>query len=286
MEKPVFNRKLTPALKPYQRRLFEIVFEAETPAGRRFDEVLLLLIVTSLLVIMLETVQGFAALVYQIFYGIEILMTLIFTAEYIVRILIVREQRKYIFSVLGIIDLISILPTYLELLFPGMHYLMVFRTLRMLRIFRVLKLTKFTSEAEVLLRGLKSSRYKITVFIASIFVYVVIFGTVLYVVEGPEHGFTSIPLSIYWAVVTMTTVGYGDIVPVTAAGKFISAIVMILGYSIIAVPTGIISVEIARAVREGASELNTRSCPSCTKEGHDPDASYCKFCGNQLTVPE
>ncbi len=266
-------------LKPWQSKLHEIIFEADTTAGKAFDIGLFIAIVLSVALVMLESVESIATKYGELIWLMEWIFTILFTIEYIARILVIKQSWRYIFSFFGLIDLLSILPTYLGLFVGGVQSLMIIRTLRLLRVFRVLKLVRFVGEANVLLTALKASRAKIIVFIISVLCMVCVLGTLMYLIESPEAGFTSIPRSIYWAIVTLTTVGYGDIAPQTALGQFIASIVMILGYGIIAVPTGIMGAEISRA---SSKELTTQSCPNCSKEGHDSDAEHCKFCGAHL----
>lgn len=263
----------------WKQNLHEVIFEADTPAGRAFDVVLILSITVSVLVVMLDSVAGYRAMYGELFYRMEWFFTLLFTVEYILRILSVERKRGYIFSFYGFVDLFSILPTYLSVLLPGSEYFLVIRVLRVLRIFRVLKFTKYLVEVDQLKRALAASRRKITVFIFSVVTITVIVGSLMYVIEGAENGFTSIPTGIYWAIVTLTTVGYGDISPQTPLGQLLSTMIMILGYGIIAVPTSIVTVELGRAQPEGRS---TEVCPYCSREGHDQDADYCKYCGSKL----
>jgi voltage-gated potassium channel len=228
---------------------------------------------------MLESLRGVRARYGAELYAAEWAFTIIFTIEYVLRLSSVRRPLRYAASFFGVVDLLAIIPTYLSLLIPGSHYLLVIRILRLLRVFRVLKLAEHLSEADILMRALRASRRKISVFLLTVLTLVVVIGTLLYVVEGEENGFTSIPAGIYWAVVTLTTVGYGDISPKTPVGQTLAALVMIIGYGIIAVPTGIVTVEIAQAVRKPVS---TESCPECGSEGHDDDAVHCKYCGSKL----
>lgn len=260
--------------------LHEIIFEADTKVGRRFDFVLFWLIVISVITVMLESVESLSANYHSYFIAIEWTVTIFFTFEYIARILTVRKPKGYIFSFFGMVDLLSILPTYILLFGVGTHSLMIIRTLRLLRVFRVLKLVKFLKEAAILGDALKSSRYKIGVFLLALLAIVMILGTIMYLIEPPESGFTSIPESIYWAIVTLTTVGYGDIAPSTVVGKMFASVIMILGYAIIAVPTGIVTQELS--TRSSVVRTNTQACLSCSREGHDDDASHCKFCGEAL----
>lgn len=264
---------------PWRGKLFEVIFEADTPAGKWFDIVLIISILVSVVIVMLDSVGPVRGKYGPILYALEWFFTILFTLEYILRLSCVGRPIKYAVSFFGIIDLLAILPTYMSLLFFGSRYLLVVRVLRVLRIFRVLKLGHHTKEAVVLKKALYASRRKILVFIFVVLTMVVIIGALIYLIEGQENGFTSIPRSIYWAIVTLTTVGYGDISPKTGVGQFLAAIVMILGYSIIAVPTGIVTVELSQAYKE---KSNTQACPDCSAEGHDSDALYCKFCGTKL----
>jgi voltage-gated potassium channel len=259
--------------------LHEVIFEAETPAGRAFDVALIGLIILSVLAVMLESIGAVRERYGAELYAAEWAFTLIFTVEYVLRLFSVRRPLRYAASFFGFVDLLAIVPTYLSLLVPGSHYLLVVRILRLLRVFRVLKLAEYLTEADVLTRALRASRRKISVFLLTVLTLVVVIGALLYVIEGEENGFTSIPASIYWAVVTLTTVGYGDISPKTPLGQTVAALVMIIGYGIIAVPTGIVTVEIAQAARRVVS---TQACPECGAEGHDADAVYCKYCAAKL----
>ncbi len=246
-----------------------------------FDLALLVLILLSVLIVMLESVPN---LVWDIGHELRILewiVTILFTIEYVLRLWIVKSPRKYALSLFGIIDLLAILPTYLSLVLVGSQGLAIIRALRLLRVFRILKLMQFVSEAQTLGRALKASRHKITVFFLFLIVLVFILGSVMYLVEGAESGFHSIPQSIYWAIVTLTTVGYGDVTPITVAGKMISSLIMLIGYSIIAIPTGIVGAEIYREV-DSQKKSQGRKCQNCGLEDHDNDAIYCKKCGNSL----
>ncbi|MDP1624066.1 MAG: ion transporter [Bacteroidales bacterium] len=255
-----------------REKICHIIFETETKAGKRFDVVLLWLILFSVLVVMLESVPEIGSEHIGVFILIEWYLTLIFSAEYFLRIWSSPKPLKYIFSFWGLIDLMSILPTYLSLIFPVYHYLLVVRIFRLLRVFRILKLARFNAEAKVLVEALKSSLHKIVIFLLAVIAIVVFIGTIMYVVEGAKEEFTSIPQSIYWAIVTVTTVGYGDMVPHTVFGKFISSIAMILGYAIIAVPTGIVTVEMSK------SSLKTKKCLHCQYK-NEIDAKFCNSCG-------
>lgn len=261
-----------------KEKLYEVIFEADTPAGKKFDMLLLIIILFSVGIAMLETVPSLNHHFANIFYLIEWIFTIIFTVEYLVRIYCVRSPKRYIFSFYGIIDLLSTLPTYFSIFFPGSQGLLVIRSIRLLRIFRIFKLARYLGEANILMTALKASRIKVTVFVGAVSVIVVIVGALMYLVEGPEHGFVSIPMSAYWAIVTVTTVGFGDITPQTPLGQFLASLLMILGYGFIAVPTGIVSVELANA----QTNLTTQTCPSCFKQDHTLDAIYCKYCGTRL----
>jgi voltage-gated potassium channel len=263
----------------WRGRLHEIIFEAETPEGRAFDVALIGLILLSVLAVMLESLRGVRALYGPELYFAEWAFTILFTLEYALRLASVRRPLRYATSFFGVVDLLAIVPTYLGLLIPGGHYLLVVRILRLLRVFRILKLAEHLAEADVLMRALRASRRKISVFLLTVLTLVVIIGTLLYVIEGEANGFTSIPVGVYWAVVTLTTVGYGDISPKTPVGQTLAALVMIVGYGIIAVPTGIVTVEIAQAARKAVS---TQSCPECSSQGHDADAIFCKYCAAKL----
>ena len=263
-----------------KEKLHEIIFEADTPAGKAFDVLLLIFITASVIVVMLESVLSI-----QVKYGwwldlLEWLFTFVFTIEYVLRLYSVYRPIKYATSFFGVVDLLSILPAYLSLIFIGSEYFLVIRILRLLRVFRIFKLAHFLKEGRLLVKALQASRARITVFLTFVVVLTIIIGSIMYLIEGgAESGFTSIPNAIYWAVVTLTTVGYGDITPVTALGQFFSAVVMILGYAIIAVPTGIVTAEI---IKEGKNMANTQSCRNCGAEGHDDDAIFCKYCGAKL----
>lgn len=268
------------ANNPLKDRIHEIIFEADTPSGKLFDIVLLLIISLSVIVVMLESIDSINTKYEEVFQVIEWIFTTIFTVEYALRLYCVYRPSKYALSFFGIIDLLAIIPSYLELFVANTHYLVVIRALRLLRIFRILKLGHFLKESAVIVRALKASQSKITVFLTFILLMVTIIGSIMYVIEGgTNENFSSIPRSIYWAIVTLTTVGYGDIYPVTPIGQFFSAVVMIMGYAVIAVPTGIVSAEFVGAAK---TINNTQSCRYCTSEGHDDDAVYCKYCGELL----
>jgi len=264
----------------FQEKLHTIIYEADTRSGKLFDQLLLAAIAGSLIVVMLDTVESVHRPYGHILYGLEWFFTILFTVEYIARIVAVTKPRKYIFSFYGLVDLVAIIPTYLSILLPGSQYLMSIRALRLIRVFRVLKLTRYLGEASELRRALRMSRPKITVFLVVVLTVTIINGTLMFLIEGPANGFTSIPKSIYWAIVTLTTVGYGDMAPHTPIGQFIASLIMILGYGIIAIPTGIVTSEITR--QQYKPNTNTQACPSCSREGHADNAVYCKFCGEKL----
>jgi len=265
--------------KKWQSLIHEIIFEADTRSGRFFDISLIVIILLSVITVMLDSVKQINLIYGQDFYTLELIFTLIFTIEYILRLLSVGRPLRYATSFFGIIDLLAILPTYFSLLIPGSQYFLVIRILRLLRIFRILKLVQFSQEAQLLRKALKTSGRKVAVFLFTVLLLVVIFGSLMYVIEGEEYGFSSIPTSIYWAIVTLTTVGYGDISPQTGFGQTIASVIMILGYSIIAVPTGIVTVGMAQVFK---ANLSTQACPQCSHEGHDDDAKFCKDCGARL----
>jgi voltage-gated potassium channel len=269
-----------PEQTTWQKKLYEIIFESDTRAGKAFDLALLVCILTSVIIIMLESVAAIKESAGTLLVTMEWVFTGIFTVEYLARIIAVKNKSKYIFSFFGIIDLLSILPSYFGIFFSGAQSLLVIRSIRLLRIFRILKLVNLVGASNTLTMALKASRYKITVFLITVLTSVIISGTLMYLIEGEEHGFTSIPRSIYWAIVTMTTVGYGDIAPQTTLGQALASFIMILGYGILAVPTGIVSTELITI--KTRQKLSTQTCPHCLKEGHDSDAVYCKYCGGKL----
>lgn len=264
----------------WRERAYIIVFEADTRAGRLFDLTLIWLIIASLAAVMLDSVAAIHAQYGDVLQVLEWLFTGLFTAEYLLRLSCVRHPWRYARSFYGVVDLLAIIPTYLALLAPGLHALIDVRILRLLRVFRILKLAEYLDEYGALGRALLASRRKIMVFISVVLMVVVVMGTVMYVVEGPEHGFTSIPVSIYWAITTMTTVGFGDITPKTDLGRLIASLMMLLGWGTLAVPTGIVSAEFT-AQRIGP-DPTTRSCPECLSEGHLPSSRYCRDCGSEL----
>lgn len=267
-------------LKPWQLKLNDIIFGAESKAGKTFDVILIVAILLSVLAVMLESVAAIKVNYGRQLYLVEWIFSIAFTLEYAVRLMCVRYPLKYAFSFYGIVDLLSIIPTYVSLLIPGANSLLVVRILRILRVFRILKLFNYMNEAEQLSTALRASKRKIIVFLYFITTNIVVFGSVMYLVEGPENGFTSIPTSMYWAIVTLTTVGYGDITPVTVIGQFIASATMITGYAIIAVPTGIYTAELTKAIRKGGKDA--RGCTGCGKTSHDEDAHFCRICGEPL----
>lgn len=264
----------------WQERLHEIIYESDKPEGKLFDVLLLASILLSILIVMLDSVKSLHAKYGDLFYAIEWGFTILFTIEYLLRLISIRRPTKYLTSPLGVIDLLSILPTYLSVFIPGTQSLLVLRAMRLLRIFRIFRLMHFVSEMRFLAVAINNSLRKISIFILTVLTTVVVLGSVIYLVEGQQNGFTSIPQSVYWAIVTITTVGYGDIAPATALGKFIASFIMLLGYGIIAVPTGIVTTEMALAAR--LRPHDNRVCPACSREGHEEDANFCKFCGSAL----
>lgn len=275
------KRPTAEALTHLRNRTHIIIEGTDTRLGKLFDIVLLIAILTSVAVVMLDSVLYMRLQYGTLFFYAEWFFTILFTIEYALRLFSAPNRLRYAFSFFGIVDLLSVLPSYLSLLFVGVQYLPVIRVLRILRVFRVLKLKAYMQQAGFLASALKTSQQKITVFFLSLVLLVTIFGSIIYVVEGPENGFTSIPLSIYWAVVTMTTVGYGDMSPKTPLGQAIATMVMITGYSIIAVPTGIFTSELARNMRP---QLNPVTCPNCGKFGHAVGADFCDRCGHALHI--
>ncbi len=264
---------------PWRDRLYTVIFEADTPSGRLFDICLIWAILISIVAVMLDSVTRIRVDYGNLLRGIEWVLTVLFTIEYIFRLYCARSAVRYARSFYGIVDLLAVLPTWISIFLVGAHSLLVIRALRLLRIFRILKLRQFLGEAESLITALKNSRRKIIIFVGGVLTLILIMGTAMYMIEGEANGFTSIPRSIYWAIVTMTTVGYGDIAPQTVLGQFLASIMMIIGYAIIAVPTGIVSVELARA---GQVPVEPVTCPGCSRPGHNPDDSYCRFCGSKL----
>lgn len=285
----LLDPQLNPATQDgWRRRWFDIIYRHDTPPSRNFDLLLIGLILASVMVIMFDSVPRLHARWAGWLYGLEWLFTVLFTIEYALRLVVVRRPWRYALSTWGLIDLLSILPTYLSLLLPGSQSLLVVRVLRILRLFRILKLTQYVEEGGLLVGALWRSRRKIFVFICAVLTVVVIFGALMYVIEGPERGFTSIPTGMYWAIVTMATVGFGDIAPTSTLGRFVTSILILIGYSVIAVPTGIYTAELASSLREASHErthLDRRGCAQCALEGHDPDALFCRHCGHPLPAP-
>jgi voltage-gated potassium channel len=263
----------------FRARLHEIIFEADTPEGRLFDLLLLVAIMTSVTVVLLDSVASVRARVGPTLRALEWGFTVLFTIEYLLRLASVSRPLRYARSAYGLIDLIAILPSYISLVFPGGQSLLVIRLLRLLRVFRVLKLAEYLRESRTLAQALRASGRKIAVFLLTVMTIVVVVGTLMYVIEGERHGFTSIPISIYWAVVTLTTVGYGDLAPATTLGRALAVVLMLTGYGIIAVPTGIVTAELTRAI---VQPISTQACPACGAGGHEPDAVYCRRCGTKL----
>ena len=263
-----------------KEKIRSIIFEASTPAGRAFDVFLIIVILLSVLVVLLDSVTSIHSEYGQVLLVIEWSFTLLFTVEYLLRLWTIQNTWLYARSFYGVVDLLGSLPTYLSIWFADAHYFLVVRILRVLRIFRVFRMVRYVGEAELIAQALTASRRKITVFVCSVLALVVVFGSLMYLVEGGTNAeFSSIPQSIYWAVTTMTTVGYGDVAPDTALGRGLAAVIMIMGYGIIAVPTGIVTLELNEAHRKRA---NTRTCPECSAEGHSYEASFCWRCGSAL----
>ena len=263
--------------------LYDVIFGTDSPAGKHFDVALIIAILLSVLAVMLDSVASINAIYGSELLAIEWFFTILFTIEYGLRIYSSPNPRAYVRSFYGIVDLLSIIPTYLTFFFPGARSLLVIRLLRVLRVFRVLKLVRYVGESNVLLRSLAMSRRKVLVFFASVLVLATVIGALMFLIEGPENGFTSIPTSIYWTVVTITTVGYGDLVPITIWGKALASMAMLIGYSIIAVPTGIVTAELAN---EFQRERSSRVCPNCGRAGHERDANYCRVCGAEFPEPQ
>ncbi|MDM1139242.1 MULTISPECIES: ion transporter [unclassified Empedobacter] len=285
---PYLKRMGADEEKKLKQKIFDIVFEADTPYGKLFDISLLLLILLSVGLVMLESIPAINARHHTVLVSLEWILTFLFTIEYLLRIYCVKNRWRYIFSFYGVIDLLSILPFYLGLVLPTSKYLASIRILRLLRIFRIFNLTRFTRGKNVLVLGLKESKDKIIVFLSFVVLIVVVIGSIMYMVEHdhPESGFTSIPISIYWAIVTLTTVGYGDISPVTGLGQFLASVVMIIGYGVIAVPTSIVTMEMNKAAKHKEDiPTNTQRCRNCGDDYHLDGAIYCKTCGHLLNEP-
>ena len=269
-------------LKNWKEKVHEVIYEADTPAGKLFDVILLLVILLSILLVMLESIESIGTKYAYILDVAEWVITILFSIEYLARIISVEKPKTYVFSFYGIIDLLSTIPKYISLFALGTHSLVALRALRLLRVFRILKLTRFIGESANFGKALKRSRAKIAVFISFVIVLCIILGTVMYLVESNEgSGFTSIPRSVYWAIVTLTTVGYGDIAPITALGQFIASLIMILGYGIIAIPTGIVTSEMSKSEKELIPN-NTQNCANCNEDYHQDNAEFCHKCGNKI----
>lgn len=264
----------------WKNNLHEIIYEADTSKGKLFDVILLIAIIASIILVMLESIDSFDKKYHSVLYIGEWSITILFSLEYLLRIIAIKNPKKYIFSFFGIVDFLSTIPFYLSLFFAGSQGLVALRALRLLRVFRILKLARYIGASNKLILALKASKAKIAVFLFFVLIVCIILGTVMYMIEGAENGFTNIPKSIYWAIVTLTTVGFGDIAPQTPLGQFISSIIMILGYAIIAIPTGIVSSEITKT--SDYLDTNTQSCPNCLKEKHTNNALYCYHCGSIL----
>ena len=275
-----------PAKHTWKSKIHEVIYEADTPAGKIFDVILLILILLSVALVMLESVANMQIKYGTYFYIGEWVITIFFTIEYILRVISIKKPSAYIFSFYGLIDFISTIPLYLSFFIVGTNALLTIRALRLLRVFRILKITRYIGEGNKLTKALKDSRPKILVFLFAVMILSVIAGTLMYIVEGPEHGFKSIPVSVYWCIVTLTTVGFGDIAPVTALGQFIAMVIMVLGYGIIAVPTGIVSAEMAKKDTvepdQKGLRLNTQVCHNCGARKHQDEAQYCHKCGSSL----
>ena len=270
-----------PAHAPWRHRLHTIIFEADTPAGRVFDIALIIAIIASVALVIVDSMGGFTPQMYRALFAAEWALTILFTIEYLARLVAVRQPLRYATSFFGLVDVLAILPLYIGLFLPGGRYLLVIRVLRLLRIFRIFKLAHFLNQAHLLTDALRQSRVKIAVFLFTVLTLVVIIGALMYVIEGPRNGFTSIPAGMYWAVVTLTTVGYGDLAPSTNLGRFAASLVMILGYGIIAVPTGIVTTELVNAARS-RDDISGQACPACSAEGHRVGARFCYACGSGL----
>lgn len=290
-----------PEKKPHSNwraKVHEIIYEADTPAGKLFDIILLIAILASILLVMLESIESLDDKYHMFFNVSEWIITILFSIEYILRIISVKQPIKYVTSFYGIIDLLSTIPKYLSLIFVGTHALVAFRAIRLLRVFRILKLVRFLSASNHLVTALKASRAKISVFMLAVLIITIILGTVMYLIEGKEHGFDNIPKSVYWCIVTLTTVGFGDITPQTPFGQIIASLIMIMGYGIIAVPTGIVSAEYSKQGNDKSPEdpnkisplpqhpsevqTNSQICSNCFAENHKDNAEFCYKCGHSL----
>jgi voltage-gated potassium channel len=267
-----------------RQKIYDVIFGYESDAGQWFDILLILLILSSVSAVLLDSIASVHLRYGAILRNLELFFTVLFTIEYALRLYSSPDKRRYIFSFYGIVDLLSILPTYIAFFYPSAAYLIVIRILRVLRVFRILKLLRYMGEANMLYAALLQARRKIFVFLFSVITLIVIFGALMFIIEGGENGFENIPQSIYWAIVTITTVGYGDIAPQTPFGQFVAAIAMICGYAIIAVPTGIIGAELMQQMqqRNKAPSKQGSECTNCKATGHDMDARHCKYCGNLI----
>lgn len=275
----------TTPFAPWRARLHEIIFEADDREGKFFDIALIVAILASVVVIILDSVQSISqGRLHGLFVGLEWFFTILFTTEYVLRLICVKKPLRYVFSFYGIVDLLSILPSYVGLFVPGAQNLMVIRMFRLLRIFRIFKLVRFLGEAQSLRQAFYASRHKVAVFLATVLILITIMAALMHIVESSAKNpdFSSLPEAMYWAIVTMTTVGYGDATPITPLGKFLAAVMMLIGYSMIIVPTGILSGEIAAKAQRHARRSTTQHCPSCSRDDHEFDAVYCKFCGEHL----
>ncbi|WP_305804156.1 ion transporter [Stenotrophomonas sp. YIM B06876] len=282
--RPLSAPQLNPATESgWRRHWFDIIYRHDTRPSRNFDLLLVYAILASVMVVMFDSVQHLHVQWAATFYVVEWIFTLLFTAEYLLRLLVVRRPLRYAVSIWGVIDLAAILPTYLSLFIPGAQSLLVVRALRILRVFRILKLTRYIEESGILMQSLWRSRRKVLLFLFMVITIALIAGAMMYVIEGPTHGFSNIPASMYWAVVTMATVGFGDMVPQTTLGRFVTSVLILIGYSIIAVPTGIYTAELATSMRQAeAAKRDLRGCPKCGLEGHEVDARHCRRCGEAL----
>ena len=280
---PGSEQQLGKPEQPWRRRMHEVIFESETPEGRLFDKVIVVAILVSVGVVVLDSVRALNARHPWAFDAAEWFFTVLFTLEYLARLVSVQRQMRYALSFFGIVDLLSVLPTYVAFFFPEAQALIDVRVLRLLRIFRIFKLTEYLVEYQMLAEALAASRRKILVFLSAVMMVVLILGTLLYVVEGPEHGFKDIPTSVYWAITTITTVGFGDITPKTDLGRFIASVIMLIGWGTLAVPTGIVTAEMTvRHQLHGPPPGESRACARCGAIGHAPDAAYCRMCGAAL----
>ncbi|WP_108805343.1 ion transporter [Aquimarina sp. Aq107] len=266
----------------WKEKLHEVIYEADTPLGKIFDVILLILILLSIIFVMMESVKGLPEKTYEFLYYAEWIITIFFTFEYIARIISIKKPSKYIFSFYGIIDFLSTIPLYLSFFIVGSSALLTVRALRLLRIFRILKVSRYIGESNKLAKAIKDSRAKILVFLFAVVVVCIITGTLMYIIEGEESGFKSIPISVYWCIVTLTTVGYGDIAPVTPVGQLLAAVIMIMGYGIIAVPTGIVSAEYSASQKATVVNVNSQSCSNCNTSKHQDGAKFCHNCGHTL----